>query len=312
MSRQNPQHQPVMLDEVIEILDLESGQLVIDGTVGLGGHAFVIAQKIGETGRLICFDRDQSNLKIAKSTLESVRVKTEFMHSSYHLVDQVLKELNVEKVDRILLDLGISSFHIDSPDRGFAYRFDGPLDMRFDVTSGQTAAEKLVDISEADLISALREYGEVKEAHKIARKIKTAAKEDNLNTTFDLLNVIEANVHPKWRKKVTSQVFQAIRILVNNELGIVEIGLQKLWEALAVEGIIAILTFHSVEDRMVKNFFKDKLKACICPKNLLVCECPGKAEVMKLFKSVKTPPEEEILENPRARSAKLRAYKRLR
>lgn len=312
MSRFAPSHKPVLLDEVINLLELHPGQVVIDGTVGLGGHAKAISEKIGEAGKLICFDRDNSNLEIARTTLENVAPTTFFFNDSYHLVLDYLKELNIEKIDRVFLDLGISSVHVDDESRGFAYRFDGPLDMRFDNTTGKTAAELLATIDKEALIKALKEYGEVKLAVKIANKIKAAVKDGELDTTSQLVALVESSVHFNLKKKVVSQVFQAVRILVNNELNIAKWGLEDFWRVLDTNGVIGIISFHSVEDRIVKKFFQEKLRACICPMDLVVCECAGTAEAKKMFGKVITASEEEVSENPRSRSAKLRVYKRLR
>ncbi|MEK7105428.1 MAG: 16S rRNA (cytosine(1402)-N(4))-methyltransferase RsmH [Patescibacteria group bacterium] len=285
-------HIPVLANEVMHWLDPMPNQTFVDGTVGLGGHAKLILEKTGPNGKLIAFDRDANNLAQAKKNLAKFGERVTFIHDSYGTLKQQLYDLGVTQVDGILLDLGFSSVHIEDPTRGFSFQSEGPLDMRYDTRSGITAEEIVNTWSVGELGSIFRKYGEERHAHKIAERIVEARQIKRIQTTVELANIIGKRtgpLHPATR------VFQALRIAVNNELGELEQTLPQTLDTLAVGGRLAVISFHSLEDRPVKQFMKAH---------------QGK-ELAILTKRPLTATEEKIKINPRSRSAKLRVAERV-
>lgn len=309
------EHKPVLLSETMDLLSIESDDVVFDGTLGLGGHSEAILAKLGKDGFLLATDLDSENLEFAKKRLVKMGVvaRFELVNASYADCKELMQKFAIGSLDKALLDLGLSSPHLDDETRGFAFKKDGPLDMRFDRMNGVAAADFLKSVNLEDLIMVFRKFGEVDSAPKYAKVIISAIKSgQKIDTTFDLVNTLDAHLPMKHKNKILAQIFQALRIVVNDELATVELGVSRLWESLSVDGIIVIISYHSLEDRIVKSFFTDKLRSCVCPMELLVCQCVGKPEAMALVKKVLVPTEEEASANPRSRSAKLRAYQKLR
>ncbi len=283
----NMSHIPVLASEVIDGLSLQPGQTIIDGTLGLGGHAALILDRIAPNGILIGIDRDNRNLELAKLRLAKYGDRVRYVNSSF----SAMNTLGVQ-ADGVLLDLGFSSVHVDAAERGFSFQNEGPLDMRYD-TRGELTAEGIVNgWSKDDLATVLRRLGEEPAAHRIAKAIFDARREQRITTTTQLADIISAVVPRRGKTHPATKTFQALRLAVNDELGEVERGLVAAQTALKPGGILAVITFHSLEDRLVKHWFK----------NTETFEALNKKPI--------GPGRPEILSNPRARSAKLRIAKR--
>lgn len=293
-------HTPVLLREIVEFLPLRKGAIVVDATLGLGGHAQAMLQKIGPTGKLFGFDWDARNRELAKKNLAEFENIT-FLPFSFSHIREELRKKGVKKVDAFLFDLGISSAHLDDAQRGFSYRFSAPLDLRMDTTKSQTAADILAEKSEQELADIFFQYGEEKGSRSIAKAICTAKKTAPIRTTTELFAIIK-NVHPITAKKTASRIFQALRIVVNGEMEEIKSALPQACEMLTDGGRIAVITFHSLEDRLVKNIFREK--HMFRDKN-------GKKVWQRVNKHVIIPSDTETAENPRARSAKLRILEKI-
>jgi 16S rRNA (cytosine1402-N4)-methyltransferase len=287
-----------------------SGGNYLDGTLGAGGHAEGILQISAPLGRLLGLDLDPEALAITRQRLFIYRDRVVLQQASYHLAPQILKSLGWSHLDGILLDLGVSSMQIDQPGRGFSFQKDGPLDMRFDQGEGPTAAELIHSLSQEELARILREYGEERFANRIARAIIKARP---IQSTRALAAVIEATVpyyeaglHPATR------TFQALRIATNTELEKLTLALPGLVNILAPGGRIAVISFHSLEDRIVKQFFKTESSDCICPPEQPVCTCDHSASINIITRKPIRPGAQEIMENPRARSARLRVAEKIK
>ena len=303
-------HQPVLYHQVLEALAPVSGGDYLDGTLGAGGHAEGILKVSAPRGRLLGLDLDPEALAIARQRLFIYRDRVVLQQASYHLAPQILKSLGWSHLDGILLDLGVSSMQIDQPGRGFSFQKDGPLDMRFDQGEGPTAAELIHSLSQEELARILREYGEERFANRIARAIINARP---IQSTRALAAVIEATVpyyeaglHPATR------TFQALRIATNTELEKLTLALPGLVNILAPGGRIAVISFHSLEDRIVKQFFKTESSDCICPPEQPVCTCDHSASINIITRKPIRPGAQEIMENPRARSARLRVAEKIK
>ncbi|MBI3621975.1 MAG: 16S rRNA (cytosine(1402)-N(4))-methyltransferase RsmH [Nitrospirae bacterium] len=297
-------HRPVMVTEVLEWLRPRAGGCYLDGTVGEGGHAEAILEASAPTGRLIGFDRDPHALAIARERLAGYGARCLLTHGDYREIDDRLPDLGIEAVDGILLDLGISSLQLDQPERGFSFRADGPLDMRFDPSQGMTAADLVARCSEEELERWLREYGEERWARRIARAIVRQREREPVLTTQQLVSVIERAVPPPARYgriHPATRTFQALRIVVNRELDELGETLERLVARLAACGRLCVLTYHSLEDRIVKHRFR-----------ALAAAARGGAEpgLTVLTKRPLRPALDEVEANPRARSAKLRVIER--
>lgn len=305
-------HKPVLLAEILEILELKPGAQVVDGTLGLGGHSEAMLEQIGPSGHLYGFDLDQDNLTEAKQRLNGYEAQTTFLHDNFVHCHDRLKEMGTSQVDGILLDLGLSSPHIDEAERGFSVQNDGPLDMRFDRTSGETAADILNRWLEGDLKKIIYEYGEERYAPKIARLVVEHRKEQPFERTSEVVELIGTFMKTSSdQRKVATRVFQALRIAVNDELTVLKEAIPSLLDLLAPQGRLAIISYHSLEDRLVKQAFKGVAKSCICPPEVMRCECSGKPSFQILTKKPITPSDSEIQDNPRSKSAKLRAIQKL-
>jgi 16S rRNA (cytosine1402-N4)-methyltransferase len=303
-------HLPVLYHQVLEALAPVSGGNYLDGTLGAGGHAEGILQASAPLGRLLGLDLDPEALAIARQRLFIYRDRVVLQQASYHLAPQILKSLGWSHLDGILLDLGVSSMQIDQPGRGFSFQKDGPLDMRFDQDEGPTAAELIHSLSQEELARILREYGEERFANRIARAIINARP---IQSTRALAAVIEATVpHYEPGLHPATRTFQALRIATNKELEKLTLALPGLVNFLAPGGRIAVISFHSLEDRIVKQFFKTESSDCICPPEQPVCTCDHSASINIITRKPIRPGAQEIMENPRARSARLRVVEKIK
>lgn len=306
-------HYSVLLHETIDELNVKPDGIYVDGTTGGGGHSYEIASKLKD-GRLICFDQDKDALAAASVRLEVFGDKITYVHSNYESMVSELKKLGISSVDGIVLDLGVSSFQLDTPERGFSYMVeDAPLDMRMNQESHRTAADIVNGYSEAELFRIIKEYGEDRFAKNIAKNICKAREEAPLETAGQLNRVIEASI-PK-RLQVTGghpakRTYQAIRIELNRELEVLEENLNDFISLLNDRGRICIITFHSLEDRIVKNNFKRNQDPCTCPKDFPVCVCGQVSKGKVITRKPILPSDEELEENSRSRSAKLRVFER--
>lgn len=307
-------HLSVLYDEVIDGLHITPQGTYVDATLGGGGHALGICKKLSEQGRLIGFDQDsfaldQAGKRLEETTCQKTMIKDNFVHLKKHL-----DVLEVTEVNGFLFDLGVSSFQLDDAQRGFSYRANGPLDMRMNEESSLTAADVVNRYSKKALIEILRNFGEERFAKRIAEAIVRKRMEKPFATTLELRDVIEKAYPMKARykeKHPARKTFQAIRIEVNQELAILEKALSDALDKLIVGGRLAVITFHSLEDRIVKHFFKKMEDPCICPPDFPVCACNRKPTVKIITRKPVTPSEEELNANPRARSAKLRIAEKI-
>lgn len=301
-------HVSVMLDEVIEALNIKKDGIYVDGTLGGAGHSLEIVKKL-ETGRLIGIDQDENALLKSKEVLGPYIDKVSLVKSNYSNIKDVLYDLNIEKVDGILLDLGVSSYQLDKGERGFSYNKDAPLDMRMDQDLEFSAWEVVNNYSKEELTRILLEYGEENWAKRIAEFIETERKEKSIDTTMELVTVIKKAIPKKVRMEghhPAKKTFQAIRIEVNKELDVLKDSIEEMVKALKPGGRLVIITFHSLEDRIVKDKFKWLFKDCICPPEFPQCICDKKREIEIITRKPILPSKMEIEENPRSRSAKLR------
>ncbi|MBI5644402.1 MAG: 16S rRNA (cytosine(1402)-N(4))-methyltransferase RsmH [Deltaproteobacteria bacterium] len=306
-------HRPVMGREAIELLACKSGGVYVDGTLGGGGHARMILDAASPDGRLIGIDRDDDALKAAAGNLEAYGNRVTLVKENFRNIRRVLSGLGISGVDGIVLDLGVSSYQFESPERGFSFRFEARLDMRMDRARGETAYDLVNTRGEDELTGIFRDYGEEREARRIARAIVRARETKPIETTGDLVNLILFTIPKRFQAKgihPATRVFQALRIAVNDELGSLGQGLAEGFEALNKNGRMAVISFHSLEDRIVKNAFRELSTGCVCPPRMPVCVC-GRTPKAKLVtrKAIK-PSDAEVNENPRARSAKLRAIEK--
>ena len=316
-------HTPVLLTECLEGLNIEPDGVYVDGTVGGGGHAGEIFRRLSAEGTLVGIDRDAEALRAADKHLAEVAKAMEEEkgeHPSYTLIKanfgempQVLAELNIRRVNGILLDLGISSYQIDNPERGFSYLHEAPLDMRMDASAGETAADLVNGYSEQELARVLRDYGEERFASFIARRIVLARQEEPIRTTGELVEIIRKAIPMKYQKgggHPAKRTFQAIRIELNQELTVLEQSLGELIGLLAPRGRLAVISFHSLEDRIVKNAFRKAEDPCICPKDFPRCVCGAVSRGKVVTRNPVLPTEEELKNNSRSASAKLRIFER--
>jgi len=309
-------HQPVLLDECVAHLDLQSGQTIVDGTVGGGGHAEAILDRTRPDGLLIGLDVDAEALEAARRRLADHSERIRLVHASFRLLTDVVRELGTPRVDGVLLDLGVSSPQLDRPERGFRFATDTagdtPLDMRMDTSQGRSAADLLAESSDSELERWFREYGELRGARRLARTIVELRRSAPLRTTRDLLQAVErAGVGRGRRHNPATLVFQALRIAVNDELGALEEGLSAAIELLRPGGRLVVIAYHSLEDRIVKNRLRDAERGCVCPPSIPICVCGRNPTLERITRKPLRPGAEEIAANPRARSARLRAARRI-
>lgn len=305
-------HIPVMLSEAVEGLSVKPGGVYVDATLGGGGHSAKILSELGE-GRLIAFDLDEWALNNARERFAGEERIT-LVNDNFKRIPEVLTDMGIDKIDGAIFDLGISSPQIDTPERGFSYMHDAPLDMRMDLNATKNAYDVVNGYSEEALTGVFREYGEEKAAYRIAEDIVRIRKVKPIESTFELVKIIERHYPANPRKRSghpAKRVFQALRIEVNDELDGLSEAIEKTTLRLKPGGRIAVITFHSLEDRIVKNVFKELEKDCTCPKNFPVCVCGKRKEIEVLTKKPITAGEEELTKNPRAASAKLRIAERV-
>ena len=305
-------HVSVLLAEAVDGLAVKPGGVYVDGTLGGGGHSEEILRRLAGTGRLIGIDRDEEALEAAGRRLAGAGNLT-LIHGNFGSLREILRGLEIEAADGILLDLGVSSHQFDAAERGFSYRADAPLDMRMDRSGGITAAEVVNTYSEAELARILRDYGEEPFARSIAKNIVRRRAEKPVETTLELAEIIRDSIPMKARRTgghPARRSFQAIRIEVNGELTVLEETIGDLIDLLAPGGRLSVITFHSLEDRIVKNKFKEAEDPCICPKDFPVCVCGRKSKGRAVTRKPVLPAEAEAERNPRARSAKLRVFER--
>ncbi len=305
-------HVPVLTGDVVRLLALRPGGVLVDGTVGLGGHAEAILD--AQPGvRIVGIDRDEAALGHARARLARFGDRVLLLHGDYGSLDELLDRSGVGPIDGLFLDLGVSSLQLDDEARGFGFRADGPLDMRMDRSRGVTAAEWLALTSPEDLERALREYGEERYARRIAGAIAHERSARPIESTSHLRSVVHRavpRVYFAQRIDPATRTFQAVRIAVNEELDQLSAGLSHGFARLSRDGILAVIAFHSLEDRMVKVFFRERAAACVCPPDLPVCTCGKRVEAEILTPKPIVPTESEVSANPRARSAKLRACRK--
>ena len=306
-------HSPVMPDECIEGLNIRPGGIIVDGTAGGGGHSFLIAERLTE-GELIAIDRDSAAIRAAGKRLEPFADRVRFARNNFTELRRVCNDLGVNRIDGLLLDLGVSSYQLDTPDRGFSYMADAPLDMRMSQDDSLTAYDVVNGYSEGELRRILFEYGEERFAPKIAAAIVRERKKAPIRTTLELVGIIKSAMpasakvgghHPAKRS------FQAIRIECNRELEVLKNSLDEFIDLLNPGGRLCIITFHSLEDRIVKSAFRKNQNPCTCPPDFPVCVCGQVSKGRVVTRKPILPSEEEILENKRAKSAKLRVFERM-
>ena len=307
-------HRPVLLDECIQALNIRPDGIYLDGTLGRAGHSREIARRL-HTGRLICVDRDDAALEAARERLGPWMDRVTLVHSNFDRVDEILNELGIPGADGMLFDLGVSSPQLDDGARGFSYMADAPLDMRMDREEGLTAADVVNTWSQEELKRILFQYGEERYAPQIAGAIVRRREEGPIRTTLELVDIIKSAMPAralKEKQHPAKRSFQAIRIAVNDELGSVERMLKRAVPRLNKGGRLAVITFHSLEDRIVKTGFADFARGCTCPPDFPVCVCGKTPDIRLVNKKPILPSQRELEENPRSRSAKLRVAEKLK
>lgn len=307
-------HYSVLLEETIDSLKIKPDGIYVDGTLGGGGHASEAAKRLGEGGRLIGIDQDADAIKAAGERLKEFGDKVTIVRSNYEGIAEVLSDLGIEKVDGIYLDLGVSSYQLDTAERGFTYREENaPLDMRMDQRKTETAKDIVNNYSEMELFHIIRDYGEDRFAKNIAKHIVQARQDKEIETTGELNEIIKAAIPAKVRATgghPSKRTYQAIRIELNQELRVLEDSIDRMIDLLAPGGRLSIITFHSLEDRIVKNRFRIAENPCTCPPEFPVCMCGKKSKGLVITRKPILPTEEELAENSRSKSAKLRVFEK--
>lgn len=314
MDEVNFSHKSVLLFECIEALNIRDGYTYVDCTAGGGGHSLEIAKRMGNNSRLICFDQDSDAIKAAKERLAEFSDRVTFINENFSSLGSVLEELKVDNLGGVLADLGCSSYQFDTPERGFSYMNDAPLDMRMNKDAPLTAYNVVNEYSEFDLRKIINDYGEERFASRIATSICRARAESKIETTLQLSEIIKSAIPAAARANgphPAKRTFQAIRIEVNAELDVISPMIASATEKMVSGGRIAVISFHSLEDRIIKHAFKELSSGCTCPRDFPVCVCGKKPKIKEISKKPILPSEEELLENPRSRSAKLRIAEKL-
>ena len=304
-------HKSVLLNETIDGLNIKPDGIYVDGTLGGGGHAYEVCRRLGEKGSIIGIDQGAAAIEAASARLKDFGEKVTIVRSNYCDMKSKLHELGIDKVDGIVLDLGVSSYQLDTAERGFSYREDAPLDMRMDTRQKMTARDIVNDYTEADLYRVIRDYGEDKFAKNIAKHIVQARAVKPVETTAELSEIIRASIPMKFQKKSghpAKRTFQAIRIELNRELDVLRDSLDDMIDLLNPGGRLCIITFHSLEDRIVKSAFRKNENPCTCPPDFPVCVCGKKSKGSIITKKPILPSEEELEYNSRSKSAKLRIF----
>ena len=307
------EHKPVLLQEVLENLNIQPDGIYVDGTLGGGGHAFKVLARLGEGGRLIGIDQDEDAIAASTDRLAPFGDKVTIVHDNFEHIGDVLGALGIEQVNGILLDLGVSSYQLDNPQRGFTYRTDAPLDMRMDQSSAVTAAEIVNSYPVDALTRILRDYGEEKCAARIAQAIVRRREVSPITTTGELSRIVHESIPARMRDRggnPDKRTFQALRIACNRELDVLADSLDTMIDLLAPGGRLCVITFHSLEDRIVKNAFRTNENPCTCPPEFPVCVCGKVPKGRVIARKGIVPGEEELGENRRAASARLRVFEK--
>ena len=307
-------HKSVLLNETIEGLKIKPDGVYVDGTLGGGGHSFEIAARLNEKGRLVGIDQDEAAIEAAGNRLSEFGSRVTIVRSNYRNTKSVLASLGITGIDGMMLDLGVSSYQLDTEERGFSYRFDTPLDMRMDQRQSLTAKNIVNEYSETELFHVIRDYGEDKFAKNIARHIVKARETKAIETTGELNEIIRAAIPAKMRAEgghPSKRTFQAIRIECNRELEVLKESMDELIGLLNPGGRLCIITFHSLEDRIVKTAFKKAENPCTCPPSFPVCVCGKRSQGKVITGKPVLPCEEEMESNPRSKSAKLRIFEKI-
>ncbi|MBP3325257.1 MAG: 16S rRNA (cytosine(1402)-N(4))-methyltransferase RsmH [Coprococcus sp.] len=307
-------HKSVLLEETIENLNIKPNGIYVDGTLGGAGHSLEICKRLDKEGRLIGIDQDADAIRAASDKLKEYGDRVTIVRDNYRNFKSVLDELNLCLVDGILLDLGVSSYQLDNADRGFTYRVDAPLDMRMDNRQEKTAKDIVNEYSEQDLFRILKDYGEERYAKSIAYHIVKYRSNRVIETTEELNDIIRSSIPAKARNgqgHPSKQTFQAIRIELNDELGVLTDSIDGMIDSLAPGGRLCIITFHSLEDRIVKNAFRRNENPCICPPNFPVCTCGRASKGKVITRKPITPKPVELAENSRSKSSKLRVFEKI-
>lgn len=307
-------HRSVLLDECIEGLNIDPAGIYVDGTAGGGGHSLEIVKRLTEGGHLIAIDRDDAALLAASKRLSDYSDRVTFVKSNFSEVAEVCASFGIEKINGILMDLGVSSYQLDTPERGFSHNYDAPLDMRMDQNGTLDAYMVVNGYSREQLKKIIYDYGEDKFAPRIANAIVNAREVKPIETTGELVKIIKSAIPAEARDgghHPAKRTFQAIRIEVNGELDAIEPAIDSAVKLLAPGGRVAIITFHSLEDRIVKQTYQKHAEGCTCPKNFPICVCNKRPEVKILTKKPITPSKQELEENPRSRSSKLRVAEKI-
>jgi len=307
------EHKSILVSEILGFLDLQPGSVVIDATLGLGGHAEAVLQTSADT-RVIGIDQDQKALETATERLKPFGSRFQGVHSNFVEISSVADELNITAVDAVIADLGVSSMQLDDAERGFSFRFDAPLDMRMDTSKGSTAAELLEELDQEEIANLIYRYGEERKSRRVARLIVERRDAGQpVRSTEELARLVERAVgrSPKDKIHPATRTFQALRIAVNNELGILDGFIKDSIDLLKLNGTLSVITFHSLEDRIVKQAFQKLSGKCFCPPRIPKCVCGAEKRVEILTRKPVVPTEDEMSVNPRSRSAKLRVCRKL-
>ena len=306
-------HKSVLLYETVDQLNIKPDGIYVDGTLGGGGHSYEIASRLSDKGRLIGIDQDEDAIKAASERLKPFMDRVTIVRNNYCNMDKVLDELSIDKVDGIMLDLGVSSYQLDTAERGFTYNVDAKLDMRMDQRQEVTARDIVNDYSEYDLYRIIRDYGEDRFAKNIAKHIVAARQKKPIETTFELNEIIKAAIPMKVRATgghPSKRTYQAIRIELNRELEVLENSIDMMIDRLNKGGRLCTITFHSLEDRIVKVRYKNNENPCTCPPSFPTCVCGKKSKGKVITRKPIIPSEEELEENSRSKSSKLRVFER--
>ena len=306
-------HTSVLLEETVDGLNIKPDGIYVDGTLGGGGHAYEVCTRLGNKGRFIGIDQDEAAIEAAGIRLRDFGERVTIVRSNYCDMKSQLQKLGIDKVDGIVLDLGVSSYQLDTAERGFSYRVDAPLDMRMDRRQEMTAKDIVNDYSEMDLFRIIRDYGEDKFAKNIAKHIVMEREKGPIETTGQLIEIIKRAIPMKFQKTAghpAKRTFQAIRIELNRELEVLRENLDDMIELLNKDGRICIITFHSLEDRIVKTIFRKNENPCTCPSHFPVCVCGNESKGQVVTRKPILPSEEELEHNSRSKSAKLRIFER--
>lgn len=308
------EHKSVLLYETVDSLNIKPDGIYVDGTLGGGGHALEVAKRLGPDGRLIGIDQDADAIDAATKRLDDYKDKVTIVRNNYRNIREVLKGLGIQKADGIYLDLGVSSYQLDTADRGFTYRENAPLDMRMDQRNEKTAADIINGYGEMELYRVIRDYGEDKFAKNIAKHIARERQKQRIETTDQLVEIIKAAIPAKMRAEgghPAKRTFQAIRIELNQELEVLSESIDTMIDLLNPGGRLSIITFHSLEDRIVKTRFRTNENPCTCPPDFPVCVCGKKSRGRVVTRKPIIPGEDELAENKRSKSSKLRVFERI-